>query len=407
MTQLWESLKIALLNLKHNKGRSALTMLGIIIGISSVVMIISIGNCVRNKINMELDNIGSGQVNLYLDGQKQKTAIAFIATDVDYMKERIPDLKGATIFNNGRGIAAGPRGTIEAHVTGGMADLQYISGDPIIRGSYFTESDYLNANRVCVLTETGAKAMFGNTDVVGMSFDLTLYGITQELMIVGIRQDSASMFVNMGMGDYQYTDIQLPATVMAANFEYQLDYFYDILLIANSTNVSMDVARKAVKLLESKYNIRGESQILVRSFADAREKYNTILNTISLFVSMVAAISFLVGGIGVTNIMLVSVTERTREIGIRKALGARTSSILIQFLAEASMITLTGGMIGIVSGYLGAVLVCGLAGLAPEIEAVTVLLITIFSSAIGIFCGIYPARKAAQLSPIAALRHEK
>ena len=133
---------------------------------------------------------------------------------------------------------------------------------------------------------------------------------------------------------------------------------------------------------------------------------NEILNYITIFVVFVAAISLLVGGIGVMNIMLVSVTERTREIGIRKALGARTASILLQFLSESAIITLLGGLIGIAIGVVGAYGVCYLIGFTAKIEFSTILGATVFSSAVGIFFGIYPARKAAKLSPIEALRHE-
>jgi putative ABC transport system permease protein len=133
---------------------------------------------------------------------------------------------------------------------------------------------------------------------------------------------------------------------------------------------------------------------------------NSVMGYITLFVVFVAAISLLVGGIGVMNIMLVSVTERTREIGIRKALGARTGSILLQFLSESAIITLVGGIIGIIIGDLGAVLVCSLMGSQAELSLTTVLGASLFSSAVGIFFGIYPAKKAAKLSPIEALRHE-
>ncbi len=405
MTQIWEYIKIALMNIKNNKGRSVLTMLGIIIGISSVIMIISIGNGVSGEINSELDALGSGQLYIYIDGGTDENTIAFTAEDIDYIKEKVPNVKGATLSYSYWGTVQGPKGTIEAQVTAGTADLQYTENDPIIKGSFFTEGDYLSANRVCVLTESGAKAMFGNTDVVGMSFDLTLYGTTQELTIIGVRQDNASTFINMGGGD-QRTNIQIPATVMSGSFGFWMEEFYEILVVADSPAASAEVASQTVKLMESKYNIRGENQIAVQSFADVSEQMNSILGTVTLFISMVAAISLLVGGIGVMNIMLVSVTERTREIGIRKALGARTGSILTQFLAEAGIITLIGGIIGIVLGYLGAVLVCSLVGFSAEVEVLTILLATAFSSAVGIFFGIYPARKAARLSPIEALRHE-
>ena len=145
---------------------------------------------------------------------------------------------------------------------------------------------------------------------------------------------------------------------------------------------------------------------MMQSFTDVTAQFDTILSFITVFISFVAAISLLVGGIGVMNIMLVSVTERTREIGIRKALGARTASVLLQFLAEAGIITLLGGLIGIALGILGGFGVGMLAGVTPQVNAGTVIFASLFSCGVGIFFGIYPARKAAKLSPIEALRHE-
>ena len=145
---------------------------------------------------------------------------------------------------------------------------------------------------------------------------------------------------------------------------------------------------------------------MLENFNDYMTQINDVLGYITVFVVFVAAISLLVGGIGVMNIMLVSVTERTREIGIRKALGARTSSIMTQFLSESAIISLTGGVIGIILGVLGAFLLCALIGLTPKVNFSTVFGATFFSSAVGIFFGIYPAKKAAKLSPIEALRHE-
>ena len=146
--------------------------------------------------------------------------------------------------------------------------------------------------------------------------------------------------------------------------------------------------------------------IQLENFNDYMSQITSVLDYITIFVVFVAAISLLVGGIGVMNIMLVSVTERTREIGIRKALGARTGSIMMQFLSESAIITLLGGVIGIILGASGAYLVCGLIGFQAKVEVSTVVLASLFSSAVGIFFGIYPAKRAANLSPIEALRHE-
>ena len=162
----------------------------------------------------------------------------------------------------------------------------------------------------------------------------------------------------------------------------------------------------SLRLLEARHQCQGQSVYMTQSAADEIDQINNILGMITAFIVLVAAISLLVGGIGVMNIMLVSVTERTREIGIRKALGARTGSILLQFLSESAIITLLGGLIGIILGLLGAYGICSLPmlGFAPGVRITTILIATVFSSSVGIFFGIYPARKAAKMHPIDALR---
>lgn len=404
MAQIWEYIKIALMNIKSNKGRSILTMLGIIIGISSVIMVMAIGNGVRGQVNEELESIGSGQIAIYVDSTLKETTVSFTKDDFDLIMNRVDHVKAVTASLGAWGTAEGPKGDFEANVTGGNEGMQYALGDPIVRGRYFSKGDAESGNKVCVISERSAISMFGTTDVIGMSFDLTLYGITQELTIVGIRQDNASSIVNMGSS--QYLQIEMPLAVLGNNYGYWVEDFSQFYVIAEASEYSTEVAKQAVSLMENKYNVRGEGQIMVQSFTDVTAQLDSILSVITVFISFVAAISLLVGGIGVMNIMLVSVTERTREIGIRKSLGARTGSILLQFLAEASIITLMGGLIGIVLGVLGANGVCSIAGVKASIEASTVLGATIFSSGVGIFFGIYPAKKAAKLSPIEALRHE-
>ncbi|MDE7018005.1 MAG: ABC transporter permease [Lachnospiraceae bacterium] len=406
MAQIWEYIKIALMNIKSNKGRSVLTMLGIIIGIASVIMIMAIGNGVRGQINDELESIGSGMVELYLDTTLDTTTMRFSQDDFDMIIEKIDHVKGATPVMGGWGTANGPKGNFEARVSAGNEGLEYYtaSGGPIVKGRYFSKSEVDGGNRVCVIPESSAINLYGTTDVIGMSFELTLYGITQELTIIGIREDSATSFVNSGSN--QFINIELPISVMGNDFYFYIEEYNDMIIFAESTEYCTEVAQSAVNLLENKYDARGEGQILVQSISDMSAQFDSILGIVTLFISFVAAISLLVGGIGVMNIMLVSVTERTREIGIRKALGARTGSILLQFLAEAGIITMLGGIIGIGFGILGGNLVCSIVGVTARTQVSTIIGATLFSSAVGIFFGIYPARKAARLSPIEALRHE-
>lgn len=405
MAQIWEYIKIALMNIKSNKGRSVLTMLGIIIGIASVIMIMSIGNGVRSQINDELESIGSGLIELDLDTSLESTTMRFAMEDFDLVQEKVAYVKGATPVMGAWGTASGAKGNFEAMAAAGNENLQYYSGNggKIIKGRYFTKADSESGNRVCVIPESSAIMLFGTTDVIGLSFELTLYGDSQELTIVGVREDNATSFVNSGGSSI---NLELPISVMGNDFYFYIDEFTSMLIFAESSEYCTEVAQNAVRILENKYQVRGENQIMVQSITDMSEEVGSILSIVTVFISLVAAISLLVGGIGVMNIMLVSVTERTREIGIRKALGARTGSILLQFLAEAGIITMLGGIIGIVIGIAAGNLVCSAIDLTAKTEISTIVGATLFSSAVGIFFGIYPAKKAAKLSPIEALRHE-
>lgn len=398
-----EYIKIALMNIRSNKGRSFLTMLGIIIGISSVIMIISIGNGVKGGINSELNAMAGGQIYVYSDGQNDEgISVEFTDEDIDALQTKVANVKAVTPRWTLSGTATGRKGIYTASMSLGMPGLEYVSSDPIIAGRYFNENDYYSAYKVCVVTEASARAMFGTTNVVGMTFDFTMYGSTQEFTIIGIRKDNASVLVTVAGTETVSIEAPLSA-IREAGFEIVNDA---LLIISDGAENASQVAADSVKLMENRHDVRGKNVIKVENFNDYMSQMNDILSYVTIFVVFVAAISLLVGGIGVMNIMLVSVTERTREIGIRKSLGARTGSILLQFLSESAIITLLGGIIGIVIGVLGATGVCTLIGFTARISVGTVIGASLFSSAVGIFFGIYPARKAARLSPIEALRHE-
>ncbi len=404
MAQIWEYIKIALMNIKSNKGRSILTMLGIIIGISSVIMIISIGNGVKSGINSELNSMAGGQIYIYSYGSNDEgISVEFTEEDIEAILEKVPNVKAVTPNWGFQGTVSGRKGIFSASATFGMPGLEYSSNDPLVKGRYFTDSDYYSANKVCIITEASARLLFGNTNVIGMTLDFTMYGETQEFTIIGIRKDNASML--MGMMGSDTVTLEAPMSIVTDTYGFYVS-MNNLLIISESAENSTQVATDVVRLMENRHDVRGKNAIQVENFNDYMSQMDQILSYITVFVVFVAAISLLVGGIGVMNIMLVSVTERTREIGIRKSLGARTGSVLLQFLSESAIITLLGGLIGILLGVVGAYGVCSLIGFTARVSAGTVLGASVFSSAVGIFFGIYPARKAAKLSPIEALRHE-
>ncbi|MBR6477254.1 MAG: FtsX-like permease family protein, partial [Lachnospiraceae bacterium] len=256
-----------------------------------------------------------------------------------------------------------------------------------------------------------AKVLFGHTDVVGMTIECSILKQILEFRIIGVRENEKKAGIMayleelMGSGSVK-VNIDVPSSVLSSItgwFDENIDYFY---VVSDSPENLGKVAEDTLDYLERKYHCKRQNVFQVSNFMDDMSEVNKVMDYITLFVALVAAISLIVGGIGVMNIMLVSVTERTREIGIRKALGARTSSIMLQFLSESAIITLLGGLIGISIGIGGALLVCYFVGVNAKVNITSVVVATVFSASVGIFFGIYPAKKAAKLSPIEALRHE-
>lgn len=400
MAQLWEYIKMAVSNIRMNRGRSFLTMLGIIIGVSSVILIMSIGNGAKAEMEEELTSVAGGQiyisVNSNLDGDKP----VITEEDRDALRE-MEHVKGATSLANQWSTVSTEKGSFDAIIDFGNPDSEYTTSPEMLYGQWFTWDDY-NAHRaVAVVSEMDAVRMFGTSNVVGLTFELDDGSGIQDVRIVGVKKAIEGTFVSSGYGSY--LDISMPMTADWYWAEYN---DFESVYIFAETGYAKEVTEQAISLLESRHEIFGEDAFMSEDFDSQMASVMQVLDMITIFIVLVAGISLLVGGIGVMNIMLVSVTERTREIGIRKALGARTKSILVQFLAESAIITGIGGMIGITLGIAGAYGVCSLpiVTFPPHVSVSAVVFATLFSCSVGIFFGIYPARKAAHLSPIEALR---
>ncbi len=407
MAQLLEYLKMALDNIRANKGRSILTMLGIIIGISSVIMIMSIGQGAKGEIGDQLNAVAGGQI--FISGAYgDSDQIYLTPADLEAIKE-VEGVKGVTPNDGMSGKLISPRDIeFDVSVTTGTEDLKYTHNPEMKYGRYFTDSDVEAMNLVAVIGESDARKLFGTDDVVGMSVEATIYDTTQEITMIGVikeEQTDDSGLVNSMMYNSNRVSLYMPYTANYA-FGYILDEFYSIFVVADSGYSIIAVSSEIVSLLERRYQVQGEDKFYVEDAESQIKMITDVLDMLTAFIAFVAAIALLVGGIGVMNIMLVSVTERTREIGIRKALGARTRSIMMQFLSESAIITALGGIIGIILGIMGAKAICSLPmlGFPARISVSTIILATLFSSCVGIFFGIYPARKAAKLSPIEALR---
>ncbi|MBU9726426.1 ABC transporter permease [Diplocloster modestus] len=408
MAQLLEYLKMAIDNIRSNKGRSFLTMLGIIIGIASVIAIMSIGTGVKSQFSDELNAIAGGQVYIYVNENAEGGSSYITQEDIDAIKSKIAHVKGVSPTEGFYGSVLTGKGNFDLQITAGTADYQYVMNQELARGHYFTEEDFEDGRLVGVISQTDAIAMYGTDDVIGMTMEVTLWNITKEVTIVGVKKVENGTFVTYTY-DGMPMSIEMPYTAMSAFDYYPEDTgFYSIYIVTEGNKYSSAVADEAIRMLEARHQNAGKGAYMMQDFNDQMAQINSMLDMITTFIALVAAISLLVGGIGVMNIMLVSVTERTREIGIRKALGARTGSIMLQFLAESSIITVIGGIIGILVGIGGAALIGMLSGgtIAPKTSFGTVIVATLFSTAVGLFFGIYPAKKAAKLSPIEALRRE-
>ncbi len=407
MEKLLEYIKVALANLKSNKKRSFLTMLGIIIGISSVIMILAAGGGAKNMINEELNSVYSGMIYFLINDEAKANINCFTEDDIEYLRDyRDEHFHGATQDSyDYPGKADTVRGNYDITVSPGTPALEYKSTEPVIAGRYFTDSEYDSAVGAAVISENAARKLFGTTDVLDKTFEIYVNDMSAEVNIVGVRRSRKGNGLGAALTGSRSDVIEIPYTYLQKMFgvgEYENAY---ILLLADAeyTAESTQIVQKA---LEVKHGVREEGAFEVSSWTDAAEQYDTILNVITIFIAIVAGIALLVGGIGVMNIMLVSVTERTREIGIRKSLGAKTKAIMVQFMAEAGMLTLIGGVVGIIIGLLLGTVICLAIQAKPAFSALSIFVSAAFSCGIGLFFGIYPAKRAAALSPIEALRHE-
>ena len=402
MSNLYEYIKMAVHNIMANKGRSFLTMLGIIIGIASVIAIVSVGEGTKNQMNSEIDDIGGGQIAISVSDEAQTDEEWITADDVEAIRA-VDGIEGVNVSDSFSGETTTGKGNFSLMLTGEGPDAKLLNNATMKHGVYFGENEVQEAKNVCVLSDADAKRLFGTDDVVGMTVDVNCYGLTKSLRICGVTtQKENGTFVSYTYEGMPVT-INVPYTTMN-EFTGVSDYFFSVTMQADKSLNSQDVADKVVKLMEKRHQCAGKDYFQVQSFQDIMSSMNQMLDMVTAFISFVAGISLLVGGIGVMNIMLVSVTERTGEIGLKKAIGANKRRILGQFLTEAAVLTSIGGILGVFAGVILSAVIAKMSGAPMVISVPAAALAVIFSTVIGLIFGLLPSVKAANLSPIEALR---
>ena len=401
---LIENMQMAFFAIRINKMRSILTMLGIIIGIGSVISIVSIGDTMRAMFADLYKNVGLTQayvsIGYWVDDTRQGDY--FTLDEMEQVKEAFPD-EIAYIDSSASASAKAvyKRTSIDFSYEGIDWNYQDVQPVNMVYGRYLNEGDILGRKKNVVMDTDSALKLFGVEDAVGRTFRTTLYGTTDDFTVVGVYRKEINAFQAMMMGQSKNGSAFIPYTLLT----WPNDYFYSLHVYARE-GVNLDDFFGQLQAYCAKLHSRNPNDMYVQTAGQEMNMVDSIMGGRSAAVGGIAAISLVVGGIGIMNIMLVSVTERTREIGIRKALGARTRDVMVQFLTESAILSACGGLIGVILG-VSLVAAGGTAlGMKVVIRPLIVVIAVGFSAVVGIFFGLYPASKAAKSDPIDALRYE-
>lgn len=433
---LWENIILAVNSLLSNKMRAILTMLGIIIGIGSVIAIITVGDSLTLSVSERMQTMGANDVYVMVNPRKQEDelsnkidgvkfgqfTISESMTEDDYltddmvkqMCDRFQDDIYAINIQDQMANGQVPMQNKTANVSPlGVSAGYFISNEPIfLGGRMFSKDEFENGKKVVIVSDKLVNKLFEGDvkKALGENIELNVGNFNAQFTIIGVyeyeqNQMNGMAAIGMGSGDDITTNLFMP---LKASLEYKhSEIAYPYLQIITKVGVDAEeLSNKIENFFEPYYRANRNCEVKVVTMGSMVSMLTDMLSTITLAISIVAGIALVVGGIGVMNIMLVSITERTREIGTRKALGAKNSSIRVQFIVEAVIICLIGGAIGVVLGIGGGVLASNLLGYpaSPSLQGIIVSLI--FSMSIGVFFGYYPANKAAKMNPIDALRYE-
>lgn len=401
MFLIMENVKLALSSIKANKMRSFLTMLGIIIGISSVITIGSLGDTSKRVLAKEFNSFGKNRVIIYIKGSQDiRDSDFFTLEDMEIIKERFgEDIVYLSPRTGGSSDVFSGRNKAKVDIIGVDKGYEEMTNLKMIRGRFLNEADVKARRDVGIADKVLVEKLFGTVDALGKTIKMIVDGNPTSVTIIGVYEKETSIFEGLVASDK--TEFFMPYTKYPA----QLDYMGMLDFKTTESKPSKAVAER-VENFVFKMKKADESRYGMESTEGQQSMMDGILGTLSLALGAIAAISLVVGGIGIMNIMLVSVTERTKEIGIRKSLGARRKDILLQFLVEAMLVSATGGIIGTGLGLLLSSAIAVFLKVDPVVDPKMVVTSVIFSAVVGVFFGIMPANRAAKLDPIDALRYE-
>ncbi|HEY3299008.1 MAG TPA: ABC transporter permease [Armatimonadota bacterium] len=401
-----ESMTVALEALAANKMRSILTMLGIIIGVSAVITMLALANGASGRMMNQIQQMGTN-VLMVMSGQTKTGAVrggfgsmeTLTMDDCQAVLDKCPSVvKTAPEVRSSAQVKFSNQNT-NTSILGTTPEYLSIRNYHVSKGKFFKKRDVDSMRRVAVIGPTTAKNLFKKLSPVGKK--ISIRGI--EFDVIGVLASKGSAG---GMGD-QDDLIMVPVTTAMQRL-FGLDHIRSI-NAQSSTMADMDRATSQItKVLRKRHHITegDDDDFVIRNQAEIMAMANETSKVFTLLLAGIASVSLLVGGIGVMNIMLVSVTERTREIGVRKALGARRKDIQSQFLVEALVLSITGGLIGILLGMVGSWIISKISGMNTAVSVFSVLISFGFAALVGVFFGYYPARAASRLDPIESLRYE-